>query len=127
MFAAQPGGDGQFPRRSGAAHLVQESAALGGEQGGEGEVVHPDIVDQSVDGVRPAAVSARRGRRSLEGSDTMWLVRQNDEKWAGCPLRRAVPAARRTGSGTAGAGGPQRFRRRATDGGFAGAGAEAHP
>ncbi|GAA3032876.1 hypothetical protein GCM10010448_13690 [Streptomyces glomeratus] len=82
MLAAQPGGEGQFLGRGGAAHLVEEGAALGAEQGVEAEVVHGAIVGQSVDGVRPAAVSARRGPRRLQGSDTMRLVRQNDQKRA---------------------------------------------
>ncbi len=61
MVAAQPGGDGEFLGRVGAADLVEEGAALGGEQGGEGEygVVHRDIVGQSEDGVPPVAVSPR--------------------------------------------------------------------
>jgi hypothetical protein len=65
VLAAQPGGDGEFLGRVGAADLVEEGEALGGEQGGEGEyrVVHRVIVGQSVDGVPPVVVCwrCRRG------------------------------------------------------------------
>ncbi|GAA3768644.1 hypothetical protein GCM10022206_03890 [Streptomyces chiangmaiensis] len=56
----------------------------------------------------------------------MRLVRQNDEKWARCPLRRAVPAARCTSRGSADADMIRRFLKQVRDGGFAEAGPEDH-
>ena len=74
MLTAQPGRDGEFPGRVGVAHLVEEGAALGGEQQGEGLGDGPggvrsftgslwasrgSGVGQSVDGAPPAEVSRR--------------------------------------------------------------------
>ncbi|GGU21520.1 hypothetical protein GCM10010259_09740 [Streptomyces daghestanicus] len=60
MGAAQPGGDGQLLGGIGVAHLVEEGAAGGGEEGVE--VVHRAIVGQSVD--RPPPGACRGGSRT---------------------------------------------------------------